>query len=308
MMKPILFILLLLLSACASTDRVYFANVPENKPHAILHIEQKNIGRINLFGITVAAITPLSINGLPVDAQKENWKMHAFGEFAIPVGDTMVTFNYSDRDNRAIAFVRFNARSKETYFITHRIDNTFIHFDVLDKQERNITTTTFRKWQYVWLQTPEEIALLKSAHNGSLEQVKALLKQGVNPNWSAAYKQFKPITVAAANGHLDIVAALIQAGADMNPINQITPLEAACMRGHTQVVALLLKHGVYVDLGISLIYAAEHGHIAIVRLLLARNAYLLSRNSEGLTAFELAQRNGHASIAQLLQTYRMEPK
>jgi len=63
-----------------------------------------------------------------------------------------------------------------------------------------------------------------------------------------------------------------------------------------------------IDLGMPLIYAAEHGHIAIVRLLLARNAYLLSRNSEGLTAFELAQRNGHASIAQLLQTYRMEPK
>jgi hypothetical protein len=304
MIKYILTVFLLLLSSCASTDRTYFTDTTSDKPYAKLYMEQKGIGGLNLFGVTVTAITPFTINGLPVDAKQEYWKLHAFGEFMIPAGDTMVTLGYSDRDNSDRGFVRFTAQAGKTYQVTHRLGDTFIHFDVTDEESHQIATQTFHKWQYIWEKTPEEETLLFAAQKGDLAQVESSLKQGANPNWSRAYRKFKPITVAAANGHLDIVAALVQAGVDINPVNQITPLEAACMHGHIQVVQLLLKHGAYPDLGTPLIAAAEHGHIAIIRLLLEGGAYTLSRNSEGLTASELAQRNGHVATAQLIQTYQ----
>ncbi len=304
MIKYILTVFILLLTSCASTDRTYFTDTTTDKPYAKLYMEQKSIGGLNLFGITEAAIKPLTINGLPVDAKREYWKLHAFGEFIIPAGDTMIVLEYSDRDNRDRGFVRFMAQAGKSYWVTHRLDDTFIHFDVTDEASHRVTTQTFYKWQYIWEKTPEEEALLFAAQQGDLAQVKSLLKQGVNPNWSEAYRKFKPVTVAAANGYYDIVETLIKAGADINPVNQITPLEAACMHGHIQIVQLLLKHGAYPDLGTPLIHAAERGYIAIVRLLLEKGAYTLSRNSEGLTASELAQHNGHVATAQLIQTYQ----
>jgi len=303
MTKYILLILSLLLNACASTDRAYFADISDNKPHATLKMEQRDISSFNLFGVTVAAIHPLTIDGIPVDEKKENWKLHAFGEFRIPVGDTMLTVSYQDRDNRAQGFVRFMAQAGKTYQVTHRLDDVYIHFDVSDNESQHITTQTFQKWQYTWQQSPEDEALLHAAQSGDLAQVKLSLKQGANLNWSRIYNKFKPITVAAANGHSDIVKTLVQAGADINPINQITPLEAACMRGHTRVVKLLLGAGAYVDLGTPLIFATEHGHTDIVRLLLDKGAYTLSRNDKEETAFDVAQRQGYADIVQLLQAY-----
>ncbi len=302
MIKYLLFSLVLLLNACTSTDRTYFADTPSDKPHATLHMEQQDISSFNLFGVTVAAIHPLTINGLPVDSFKEGWKIHAFGKFLTPAGDTMLTLLYRDRDNRIPGFVRFTAQAGKTYQVTHRLGDIFIHFDVNDDKAQHITTQTFHKykWQYPWEKTPEEEALLFAAQQGDLAQVTSLLKQGTNPNWSGAYSKFKPITVAAANGHTDVVKALLQAGVDINPINQVTPLEAACMRGHLPIVQLLLKAGAYIDLGTPLIFAAEHGYANIVSLLLKKGAYTLSRNQQGLTAFEMALRNEHQEVTRLL--------
>lgn len=303
MIKYLLFSLSLLLNACASTDRTYFTGTPSDKPHATLHMEQQDISSFNLFGVTVAAIHPLTINGLPVDGKKEYWKLHAFSAFHIPTGDTMLTLLYRDRDNRVRGFVRFTAQAGKTYQVTHRLDDIFIHFDVNSDKAQHITTQTFHKWQYIWQKTPEEEALLFAAQQGDLAQVTSLLKQGTSPNWSGAYSKFKPITVAAANGHTDVVKALIQAGADINLINQITPLEAACMRGHLPIVQMLVKAGAYLDLGTPLISASEHGFADIVSLLLKKGAYTLSRNDEGLTALDLAKKAGHQNIVQLLEAY-----
>ncbi len=303
MIKYILTAFLLLLSSCASSDRTYFTDTATDKSHAKLYMEPKDADSIHLFGITVAAIKPLSINGLPVDAKREYWKLHAFGEFIIPTGDTMIVLEYNDRDNRDRGFVRFTARAGKSYWVTHRMNDTFIHFDVIDEASNLITTQTFYKWQYIWEKTPEEEALLFAAQQGDLAQVNSLLKQGVNPNWSGAYRKFKPVTVAAANGYYDIVEALIKAGADINPVNQITPLEAACMHGHIQVVELLLKHGAYPDLGTPLIRAVEHEHGNIVQLLLQKGAYTLSRNHAGLTALEIAQQLQNQPVIHMLQAF-----
>lgn len=53
---------------------------------------------------------------------------------------------------------------------------------------------------------------------------------------------FLAIDCAAVGGHADIVALLLQNGANPNPPGP-NPLIGACSRGHYEVVKILLKHG-----------------------------------------------------------------
>ena len=46
--------------------------------------------------------------------------------------------------------------------------------------------------------------------------------------------------------------------------------------------------------------AAEFGHIAVVEVLLQRNAYIDAQNAKGFSALMLSARNGHSSVVQLL--------
>ena len=54
-----------------------------------------------------------------------------------------------------------------------------------------------------------------------------------------------PLYTAAAQGHKDIVLALLQAGATVDTKNKNgdTPLAVAKREGHRKVEALLLQHG-----------------------------------------------------------------
>jgi ankyrin repeat protein len=85
-----------------------------------------------------------------------------------------------------------------------------------------------------------------------------------------------PLSAAAARGHLDVVAYLLDQGADINHTvpDGPTALTAACTMGHTVVVDLLLERGA--DAGVAdgrgptpLKSAAVRGHVGIVRTLLA---------------------------------------
>jgi ankyrin repeat protein len=70
--------------------------------------------------------------------------------------------------------------------------------------------------------------LYAAARNGHLEIVQALLKAGASVN-KANHLGETPLYIAAENGHVKIVRTLIEAGADVNvPDNKgLTPLQAA---------------------------------------------------------------------------------
>ncbi|CAD7695433.1 unnamed protein product [Ostreobium quekettii] len=93
---------------------------------------------------------------------------------------------------------------------------------------------------------------------------------------------------AAANGHTDVVARLLQAGATVNPRNEHgnTPLHWASLNGHREVVSLLMGAGADpaavnradrtpVD------EASQAGHMEVVEILtLGRNGQADIENME----------------------------
>jgi hypothetical protein len=83
-----------------------------------------------------------------------------------------------------------------------------------------------------------------------------------------------PLYLASQKGHLPVVQALLQAGADADKARDggSTPLFIASQEGHVPVVQALLQAGADVDKarddgGTSLMVARQQGHTVIVRLL-----------------------------------------
>ena len=86
----------------------------------------------------------------------------------------------------------------------------------------------------------------------------------------------QPIHAAAAHGHADLVAWLIDHGADA---------DSPGLWGH-RITALHL--------------AARAGHRGVAEVLLDRGADVMARDRDGRTPLELAKANGHADLADLL--------
>lgn len=88
--------------------------------------------------------------------------------------------------------------------------------------------------------------LTKSAHEGDLDEVRRLLAEGVpadeidNGRFNAT-----PLQVAAAAGHYEVVQVLLEAGADVNHVDNdgFTPVTAAGRAGKWPVVRLLAQNG-----------------------------------------------------------------
>jgi ankyrin repeat protein len=114
-----------------------------------------------------------------------------------------------------------------------------------------------------------------AAFFGHEDAVRLLLARGANPNLSARNAmRVAAIHAASAAGSLPIARALVEAGADVNAVQQagFTPLHAAAMSGRLDLVKLLLDHGAdpsaKADDGrTALVMAREAKHQALVDLL-----------------------------------------
>ncbi|MCR9235008.1 MAG: ankyrin repeat domain-containing protein [bacterium] len=81
--------------------------------------------------------------------------------------------------------------------------------------------------------------------SGNPEIVDYLIKKGVGGTINCGCQQgWTPLHKAARKGYLDIVKLLIQAGADVNSIDNIgsTPLDHAATFGFSDVANFLIKH------------------------------------------------------------------
>lgn len=134
--------------------------------------------------------------------------------------------------------------------------------------------------------------LIVAAAKGNLLIVNLLLEANADPD-TELYGRGSAILHACLAGHVDVVRALIAAGADISShqpgYNNSTPLELACSMGQTTIVRLLLDAGVQPnrplpehpgDFVTPLYVAAKQGFPDIVEMLLERGA-----NVNGLSSF-----------------------
>ena len=190
-------------------------------------------------------------------------------------------------------------------------------------------------------QTPVQIAdFAKAAKFDDASEVKSLLKKGVNPNTVDANgspmlvlatreKSLKvidvllgdqnidvdlsdkngetPLMMASIDGNLPLVKTLvINHKAQLDHIGW-TPLHYACAKGQLEVAQFLIANGAIVDsmsLGNTtpLMMAVQSGNEKLVKLLLDKDADLQLRNSQRLTAIDIADIYGKPWISEGLRS------
>jgi len=124
-----------------------------------------------------------------------------------------------------------------------------------------------------------------------------------------------PLHAASRSGHVDCARLLLDHGAHANAqaVTHWTPIHLASFDGHLSVAQLFLEHGANLHapdkMGQTPLYlASRSGCLEIVRLLLDRGADVSVRAGlrEKWTPFQVATRNRHHDVAQLLLEYGAE--
>src|SRR5215831_6184822 len=166
----------------------------------------------------------------------------------------------------------------------------------------------------------DSATFVRRANDGDSAAVKLFLRAGISVD-ETPFQQ-TPIVAAAEEGHLAIVKALAEAGANVNPAliaagrgeskavldylltrnprqdSVAGALDASAGQGnHIEYVRDLLDRGVAVDSdwgGTPLMTAAYYGNLNIVVLLLERGANVKAVNRDGGTALHYAARGGRS--------------
>lgn len=157
-----------------------------------------------------------------------------------------------------------------------------------------------------------------AAMNGHESVVKLLLAHGATADDAVMGRDQTPLSVAAEEGHLDIVKLFAQAKCDMQSRDCFgwTPLAHAASNGHVDVVRFLLDHQVDQDIqdnvGDTAIFcAAKKGHLEVVKLLLDNGADPESKMPAGVVLYPLAwggQDQHHAVVKLLLSSIDLETR
>ena len=145
---------------------------------------------------------------------------------------------------------------------------------------------------------------------GDEERVRVLIE--AFPESIDAYSPdgFYPLGLAAFFGHRKIVEYLLAAGADVNQSAKnalkVAPIHAAVSNGNAEIVAMILDRGADVDAhqqnGFTALHgAAGAGRQDLVELLIEHGADLSARNDEGKTAADVAEERGHSEVAESLR-------
>jgi len=117
-----------------------------------------------------------------------------------------------------------------------------------------------------------------------------------------------PLYIAAGNGSVALMEAMIARGAQVNLANNLrqTALHWAAWNNQPKTLELLLAKGAPIeqsdlDGNTALMLAAKNNSRAAVELLLAKNADRYAANRQGKTASLIAEDEGHGALAELLK-------
>jgi ankyrin repeat protein len=155
--------------------------------------------------------------------------------------------------------------------------------------------------------SPEPLSILEAVKAGNFPAVRTLLQQRLAANRTEP-DGTTPLHWAVQLDRLDIVEALISAGANVNAKNRYgtAPLVLAATTGNASVTEALLKAGGDVrvsvpETGTVLIAAARTGNPEVMKLLLAAGAEVnFAERLSGQTALMWAAAEGHPEAVKAL--------
>ena len=145
--------------------------------------------------------------------------------------------------------------------------------------------------------------------HGNLCKVKILLEAGALID-REDHERDTPLAMAVANGHEEIVRHLLCKGADPNAACQPlqAPLYKALMAGRKELLEVLLAAGAAPDLRCDqevsetpLMLAVQRGEPVLAELLVEHGADLHKTGPEGLSALEIAVRDGTKETVDMLR-------
>jgi len=113
-----------------------------------------------------------------------------------------------------------------------------------------------------------------------------------------------PLMMASLKGYTELVRKLIARGADVNKPGW-APLHYAATHGHLKIMELLLEEHAFIDAQspngtTPLMMAAHYGTPAAVKLLLEAGADTQMKNELGLSAIDFARRGNRPDSAELI--------
>ena len=149
--------------------------------------------------------------------------------------------------------------------------------------------------------------LILAARDGHLPTVDLLLKRGAKVG-QRNFAGDSALMMAVLKGEMAVTKRLLAANAPINPSGW-TPLMYAAYEGRADMVALLLEKGAEVNarapnLSTPLMLAARNGHMEAVRLLLKAGAETEIKNDQGFTAESWANNAGNTDAADLIAAYK----
>jgi ankyrin repeat protein len=185
-----------------------------------------------------------------------------------------------------------------------------------------------------------ETALHWAVENDYPSLVRVLLDHGCDPSPHTAFYEHTPLHWAADHGHTSIAEMLIEAGAEIEARTNggWTPLHTAVAQNASEVVGLLLEKGADIDAqndsdetvlhfvqntdpqlytfllentedadprdehgATPMTYAAAHGRIDLVELLMDHGASTQSVDRYGNSPADMARQEGHRSLADFIE-------
>jgi CDK inhibitor PHO81 len=156
--------------------------------------------------------------------------------------------------------------------------------------------------------------LVHATLKGSLECVRVLIDEAASPtNPPFANTDISPLSLASRAGHLDVVAFLIECGAENKPNdNGEYPIHLAAKEGHVDVCRFLIRRDGW-DLRdkyhewTPLFHAVRYGHTECLRLFLEAGAQVDIVDELGQLPIHYAAWHGHNECTTLLLGSSPEP-
>ena len=152
-----------------------------------------------------------------------------------------------------------------------------------------------------------EHGLLLALREPSLKVAAVLINWPKTKIETRSRQDESPLMLAALQGLTDVCQQLISKGAHVNKPGW-TPLHYAATHGHLALIDLLLEHHAYIDAAspngsTPLMMAASYGTPEAVKLLLKAGADPMLKNDLGLTAIDFAQRADRRESAELIAAF-----